>query len=95
LVLSSGEKNLKHFAVLAPTGARVGRAPSGHLSPAKSAVLREHGKHVQAYLATFLRESRKDGSFQQSCNPHVIESTVKKKYTVRTGTKVKDSMYCR
>jgi hypothetical protein len=70
-----GEKP-QHFAVLAPTGARVGRAPSGHLSPAKSAALREHGKHVHAYPASSLRESRGNGCCQQSRKPPVIDRTV-------------------
>ena len=68
---SAGQgKGPQHLAALAPTGARVGRAPSGHLSPAKLAALRG------------------DGSFRQSRNPPVIESTVDI-LTVRTETDFK------
>ena len=68
---SAGQgKGSQHLAALAPTGARVGRAPSGHLSPAKLAALRG------------------DGSFRQSRNPPVIESTVDI-LTVRAGTDFK------
>ena len=46
---SAGQgKGPQHLAALAPTGARVGRAPSGHLSPAKVAALRGDGSLRQS-----------------------------------------------
>ena len=46
---SAGQgKGPQHLAALAPTGARVGRAPSGHLPPAKVAALRGDGSLRQS-----------------------------------------------
>ena len=48
LALGRSRKGAQHLAALAPTGARVGRAPSGHLSPAKVAALRGDGSLRQS-----------------------------------------------
>ena len=46
---SAGQgKGPQHLAALAPPGARVERAPSGHLSPAKLAALRGDGSLRQS-----------------------------------------------